>query len=89
MIKYLWRRFNIINANVVTGGNWTGGIGTFNPNRNAANATYMPAVGEVGTTVVLSWNVPDPDGTGPCTTVSDDINITINAPQLLMPVQTR
>jgi CRISPR/Cas system CSM-associated protein Csm4 (group 5 of RAMP superfamily) len=69
-----------LNANVVTGGNWTGGIGTFNPNRNAANATYMPAVGEVGTTVVLSWNVPDPDGTGPCTTVSDDINITINAP---------
>jgi hypothetical protein len=68
-----------LNANVVAGGNWTGGTGTFTPNRNTANATYTPAVSEVSTTVVLSWNVPDPDGTGPCTAVSDDINITINA----------
>src|SRR6185369_11027319 len=69
-----------LSANVITGGNWTGGTGTFNPNRNTANATYTPAVSEVSTTVVLSWNVPDPDGAGPCTAISDDINITINAP---------
>src|SRR5688572_1429107 len=27
-------------ANATTGGNWTGGAGTFAPNRNAANAIY-------------------------------------------------
>ena len=31
-------------ANATTGGNWTGGAGTFNPDRNTANATYTPAV---------------------------------------------
>jgi hypothetical protein len=30
-------------ANATTGGNWTGGAGTFAPDRNAANATYTPA----------------------------------------------
>jgi hypothetical protein len=28
-----------LDARAATGGNWTGGAGTFNPNRNAANAT--------------------------------------------------
>jgi hypothetical protein len=36
-----------LSANTVTGGNWTGGTGTFNPNRNTANATYTPAAGEM------------------------------------------
>jgi hypothetical protein len=40
-------------ANATTGGNWTGGAGTFAPNRNTANATYTPAVGEIGTTITL------------------------------------
>src|SRR5678816_945658 len=48
-----------LNANVVTGGNWTGGSGTFNPDRNTANATYTPALGEIGTTITLTWNAPD------------------------------
>src|SRR6185369_4325895 len=65
-------------ANVTTGGNWTGGAGTFNPDRNAANATYTPAVGEIGSTVTLIWNVPDPDGPGPCTAAIDQMNITVN-----------
>jgi hypothetical protein len=26
------------------------------------NATYTPAVVEIGTTITLTWNVPDPDG---------------------------
>src|SRR4029079_5733275 len=67
-------------ANVTTGGNWTGGAGTFNPDRNAANATYIPAVGEIGSTVTLIWNVPDPDGAGPCTVATDAMTITVNAP---------
>jgi hypothetical protein len=45
-----------LNANIVTGGNWTGGTGTFNPNRTTANATYTPAAGEIGTTITLTWN---------------------------------
>jgi hypothetical protein len=69
-----------LNANIVTGGNWTGGSGTFNPNRNTANATYTPAAGEIGTTITLTWNGPDPDGAGPCTSATDAMTITINAP---------
>jgi hypothetical protein len=34
-------------ANATTGGNWTGGAGSFAPDRNTANATYTPAV-EIG-----------------------------------------
>jgi hypothetical protein len=67
-----------LNANVVAGGNWTGGTGTFTPNRNTANATYTPAGGEIGTTITLSWNAPDPDGAGPCTSASDNMTITVN-----------
>src|SRR4029079_6582618 len=65
-------------ANATTGGNWTGGAGTFAPDRTTANATYTPAVGEIGSTVTLIWNVPDPDGAGPCTAVTDQMNITVN-----------
>jgi hypothetical protein len=40
-------------ANATTGGNWTGGAGSFAPDRNTANATYTPAVSEIGTTITL------------------------------------
>jgi hypothetical protein len=72
----------LLNANVVTGGNWTGGSGTFNPNRNTANATYTPAAGEIGTTITLTWNAPDPDGAGPCSSSSDAMNIIVNPPMI-------
>src|SRR6185295_17282908 len=62
-------------ANATTGGNWTGGNGTFTPNRNAANAIYTPAVSEIGTTITLTWNVPDPDGAGPCAATSDNMTV--------------
>jgi hypothetical protein len=45
---------SLLAANVTTGGNWTGGAGTFAPDRNTANATYTPAVGEIGTTITLT-----------------------------------
>jgi hypothetical protein len=67
-----------LSANATPGGNWTGGAGSFAPNRNAASATYTPAAGEIGTTITLTWNVPDPDGTGPCTATTDSMNIVIN-----------
>jgi hypothetical protein len=65
-------------ANATTGGNWTGGAGTFAPDRNTASAIYTPAASEIGTTIILTWNVPDPDGNGPCTAATDQLNITIN-----------
>src|SRR5207247_2334345 len=68
----------ILAANTATGGNWTSGAGIFSPNRNAANAIYTTAVSEIGTTITLTWNVPDPDGAGPCTAATDQMNITIN-----------
>src|SRR4030095_13757704 len=63
----------ILAANIAIGGSWTGGSGTFNPNRNAANAIYTPAVSEIGTTITLTWNVPDPDGAGPCAATSHNM----------------
>src|SRR5436190_8733102 len=66
-------------ANAAAGGNWVGGVGAFSPNRNTSNATYTPSSAEIGTTVTLTWNVPDPDGTGPCTSRSDVMLLTINS----------
>jgi hypothetical protein len=62
-------------ANPVAGGNWTGGTGTFNPGRNTANAVYTLNTGELAAGVTITWNVPDPDGAGPCTATSDDMII--------------
>jgi hypothetical protein len=48
---------------LTTGGNWTGGDRTLLLRiENTANATIVPAVGEIGTTITLTWNIPDPDG---------------------------
>ena len=65
-------------ANTATGGNWTGGSGTFNPNRNTPNAIYTPHLSEFGTAVTLSWNIPDTDGGGPCIASSDAMVINVN-----------
>src|SRR5678816_1828156 len=65
-------------ANTATGGNWTGGTGTFNPTRTSANAFYTPSLSENGTAVTLTWNIPDMDGSGPCVTTSDAMVITVN-----------
>jgi hypothetical protein len=67
-----------LNGNTVTGGNWTGGNGIFSPNRFAANATYTPAPSEIGNTITLTWNAPDPDGAGPCSSASDAMIITVS-----------
>jgi hypothetical protein len=68
----------ILGATSASGGNWTGGTGTFNPNSTTANAAYTPSVSEIGSTVTLIWNIPDPDGAGPCTASSDAMTITVN-----------
>jgi hypothetical protein len=41
----------------------------------------LPAA-EIGTTITLTWNAPDPDGAGPCSSSSDAMNITVNSPMV-------
>lgn len=60
---------------VATGGTWTGGTGTFNPNRNVLNPTYTPSAAEITAgTVTLTLTST---GNGNCTPVSSNITITI------------
>jgi hypothetical protein len=62
-----------------SGGTWTGGQGQFG-NKNNAQTTYTATPAEMGTTVVLTWTVPDPDGDGPCIGSSDEVNISFFPP---------
>ena len=55
---------------------WSGGVGTFLPDANTLNATYVPDPSEVGTTVILTLTSDDP--AGPCNAVNDQVLITIN-----------
>src|SRR5262249_28777943 len=63
----------------VTTGTWSGGTGTFNPNRNTLNATYTPTAAEIAAgrvTLTLTSNA-----TGrPCPPASDQMTITIGVP---------
>ncbi|MBS1490796.1 MAG: PKD domain-containing protein [Bacteroidetes bacterium] len=57
---------------------WSGGTGTFS-NVNNPNATYTyKNPNEINTTVVLTITALDPDGAGPCTSVSTTTNLKIN-----------
>lgn len=47
-----------------------------------ATVTYTPAVGEFGT-VTIRLTTNDPDGAGPCVSVSDDITLLINQRPLI------
>lgn len=60
-----------------TVGTWSGNFaGNFSSLTNPA-AVYSPAASEVGTSFTLILTTDDPDGTGPCTTVSDSMDITL------------
>ncbi len=66
---------------------WTGGTGTFNPNRNTLNAIYTPSVAEINAgTVTLTLTTNDP--AGPCSSLSSGMTITIGALPLLVSVPT-
>jgi hypothetical protein len=54
---------------------WSGGSGSYSPNATTLNATYTPTSGEVGTTVALTITT---NSIGPCSAVSDQVNVTIN-----------
>ncbi|MDQ3048953.1 MAG: PKD domain-containing protein, partial [Bacteroidota bacterium] len=58
-------------------GTWSGGAGTFSPNSSTLNATYTPTVAEASAgSVMLTLTTNDP--IGPCTSVNDQMIITIN-----------
>ena len=60
---------------------WTGGAGSYS-NNASATSNYSFNNSEVGTTFILTLTGADPDGsgpTGPCPSVSDQMNLTINA----------
>jgi gliding motility-associated-like protein len=59
---------------VATGGQWSGGLGTFSPNNNTLNAVYTPTVGEIASgniTLTLTTS-----GNGNCNSVTDQMVIT-------------
>jgi gliding motility-associated-like protein len=57
----------------------TSGDGSFN-DITSATAEYTPGANDISTgSVTLTITTDDPDGTGPCVAVSDDVLITIDA----------
>ncbi|MEO5643178.1 MAG: gliding motility-associated C-terminal domain-containing protein [Bacteroidia bacterium] len=58
---------------VATGGQWSGGLGTFTPNNNTLNATYNPTAAEVaGGSITLTLTTT---GNGTCSSVTDQMTI--------------
>lgn len=58
---------------VATGGQWSGGLGIFNPSANALNATYTPTAAEINSgSVTLTLTTT---GNNNCTPVTDQITI--------------
>jgi len=60
---------------VATGGIWSGGLGTFNPNNTTLGAVYTPSVGEIAAGIVTLTLMST--GNGNCNPVTDQIEITI------------
>ena len=66
----------ILNAsvNVASGGQWTGGAGTFSPNANVLNPVYVPTAGEIASGSMKLFVTST--GNGNCNAVSDSLVIT-------------
>ena len=76
----------LVSGSTATGA-WAGGAGTFNPNRNALNATYTPSAEEISTGSVLLTLISDTPTT-PCSIVEDDINIIITPTPIIDTIET-
>ena len=66
-----------LNGSVIgaTGGQWSGGSGSYNPSNSVPNPTYTPSASEISAgSVTLTFTTT---GNGNCNAVSDDIFITI------------
>jgi gliding motility-associated-like protein len=58
---------------VASGGQWSGGLGTFAPNNNALNAVYTPTAAEIsGGSITLTLTTT---GNGTCSPVTDQVTI--------------
>ena len=58
---------------------WTNGGGLFSPNVNSLTPDYIPSTAEnTANSVILTVTVDDPDGTGPCLSISDQVDIVLN-----------
>src|SRR6185436_7559683 len=76
-----------LNGSVTGGGStghWSGGLGTFTPNRSALNATYHPHASEAGTTVTI-YLVPE-FGENVCAPDSDALDIIVDVCDCTNPV---
>ena len=59
---------------VATGGTWSGGLGTYDPDPNSLSTTYSPTTTEINSgslTLTLTTS-----GNGNCSSVTDNINVT-------------
>ncbi|MFM2136683.1 MAG: hypothetical protein RL021_2083, partial [Bacteroidota bacterium] len=68
-----------LNGSVTAGatqGHWTGGAGTFVPDRNTLNAVYIPDASEAGQPVEL-YLVADMDTSSNCTSDSDMVTLNV------------
>lgn len=57
-----------------TGGQWTGGLGSFNPDNQTLNAVYSPSASELATASVTL--ILESTGNGTCNTVTDVVTYT-------------
>lgn len=60
-------------VSIVSGGQWSGGLGTFSPNANTLNATYIPTQSEINSgSITLTLTSTE---NGNCLPVSDETTI--------------
>lgn len=68
---------NAVIGGTATGGAWSGGGGTYNPDNTSLNAIYTPGIAETEAGIVnLTYTTDDPSG--PCPAVSDVVTVYIN-----------
>ena len=73
----------LLNASIggsATSVTWSNGNGLFTPNVNALSPTYLPTVSENNSSpIALEVTTDDPDGTGPCLAVVEQVILQIDA----------
>ncbi|MFN9799090.1 MAG: hypothetical protein ACK54P_03640, partial [Bacteroidota bacterium] len=70
-----------LSATTNSPGSWTtSGSGTFGSTSNPVT-TYTPAAGDIcASPITITWTTSDPDGPGPCTSISVSQTVTVNQP---------
>ncbi|MFM8913423.1 MAG: PKD domain-containing protein, partial [Flammeovirgaceae bacterium] len=57
---------------------WSGGLGTFVSGSTPTASYNFRNPNEINSTFILTMTANDPDGTGPCTSVADQMSLTVN-----------